>query len=486
MYRTVAQLDSLTSALANWFPQLCTRTKLPERSVQGRDVFALRMRSGSGTDRRGVLLVGGTHSRELMNPDALVELAVDLVVSRLNGTDIVYGGRTWSAQDVKLILETLDVWIVPCINPDGRQHVLTVDGMWRKNLRDNPGTACDGVDLNRNAAILWGVTEGQTSCSPCSDVYAGAGAFSEPETRNVKHLLDTQSIHTFADVHSYSELVLYPWGHAFNQSTDPARRFTTLPTGTCAPIGVPGYQEYITVRDQQRFETVAGRIVDAIAAVRGRAYTPQTGRALYATTGTQSDYAYSRHIANPALGKTYGFTFETGPRAATIEESFHPADPTLIKRDAKSGLLALAQQSICAFDLIGLKLLGRRNEVDALRTVRDDALAKTEAGREWITLIERVELPLAPLLLNDERLAAKAAKLLARAGQLVTDAKDQVGDGEIDLGLDLVRELDARGEAEDGEARADLKAVSALLERLRGLTPAEVVEHLTSRGPRDG
>ncbi|MCX5328965.1 MULTISPECIES: M14 family zinc carboxypeptidase [unclassified Streptomyces] len=486
MYRTVAQLDSLTSTLANWFPQLCTRVRLPERSVQGRDVFALRMRSGSGTDRRGVLLVGGTHSRELMNPDALVELAVDLVVSRLNGTDIVYGGRTWSAQDVKLILETLDVWIVPCINPDGRQHVLTVDGMWRKNLRDNPGTACDGVDLNRNAAILWGVTEGQTSCSPCSDVYAGPGAFSEPETRNVKHLLDTRTIHTFADVHSYSELVLYPWGHAFNQSTDPAQRFTTLPTGTCAPIGIPGYQEYITVRDQQRFETVAGRIVDAIAAVRGRAYTPQTGRALYATTGTQSDYAYSRHIANPALGKTYGFTFETGPRAATIEDSFHPADPTLIKRDAKSGLMALAQQSICAFDLIGLKLLGRRNEVDALRTVRDDALAKTEAGREWITLIERVELPLAPLLSKDERLAAKAAKLLARAGQLVTDAKEQVGDGEIDLGLDLVRELDARGEAEDGEVRADLKAISALLDRLRGLRPAEVVEHLTSRGPRDG
>ncbi|MES5820725.1 M14 family zinc carboxypeptidase [Streptomyces sp. RG80] len=486
MYRTVAQLDSLTAALANWFPQLCTRTRLPERSVQGRDVYALRLRSGTGTNRRGVLLIGGTHSRELMNPDALVELAVDLVVSRLNGTDVVYGGRTWSAQDVRLILETLDVWIVPCINPDGRHHVMTVDGMWRKNLRDNPGTACDGVDLNRNAAILWGVTEGQTSCSPCSDVYVGPGAFSEPETRNVKHLLDTQTIHTFADVHSYSELVLYPWGHAFNQSTNPAQRFTTLPTGTCAPIGVSGYQEYITVRDQQRFETVAGRIVDAIAAVRGRAYTPQTGRALYATTGTQSDYAYSRHIADPAQGKTYGFTFETGPRAATLEESFHPADPTLIKRDAKSGLIALAQQSICAFDLIGLKLLGRRSEVDALRTVRDEALAKTEAGREWITLIERVELPIAPVLLDDERLAAKAAKLLAHAGQLATDTDQQFGDEEADLGLDLLRDLDARCGAEDGAVHTDLKAVSALLERLRGRSSAEMLKHLTTQGPRDG
>ncbi|NNN31420.1 hypothetical protein HLK59_13805 [Streptomyces sp. S3(2020)] len=157
----------------------------------------------------------------------------------------------------------------------------------------------------------------------------------------------------------------------------------------------------------------------------------------------------------------------------------------LIKRDAKAGLIALAQQSVCAFDLIGLKLLGRTSEVDALRTVRDEALAKTEAGREWITLIERIELPIAPLLLDDERLAAKAGKLLARAGQLVTDTKEQVGDGEVDLGLDLLRDLDTRGGADSSDLRADLKAVSALLERLRGLSSPEVLKHLTSRGPRN-
>lgn len=83
-------------------------------------------------------------------------------------------------------------------------------------------------------------------------------------------------------------------------------------------------------------------------------------------------------------------------------------------------------------------------------------------------------------------MAGKAAKLLARAGQLMTDAKERVGDGEIDLGLDLVRELDARGGAENDDVRADLKAVGALLERMRGLSSAEVLEHLTSRGPRDG
>jgi hypothetical protein len=69
-------------------------------------------------------------------------------------------------------------------------------------------------------------------------------------------------------------------------------------------------------------------------------------------------------------------------------------------------MLALAQESICAFDLIGLQQLNRRTEVDTLRRVRDDVLASTEAGRDWITLVERVELPVASLLFTDEDLAA--------------------------------------------------------------------------------
>jgi hypothetical protein len=245
MYRTIGQLDSLTQLLAQFFPQLCTRIQLPESSVQGRPIYALRLRAGDGENRRGVLLVGGTHSRELMNPDLLIELAVDLVVSYLTGNDLVLGGRTWPASDLKLILDTLDLYLLVCMNPDGRHHVMTVDDMWRKNLRDNPNTPCDGVDLNRNLDILWGVTQGQTSCNPCTDVYAGPSAFSEPETRNVKHLLDTYRIDCFADVHSYSELVLYPWDHAPTQTTNPAQVFTTLPSGTCQPIAVPNYQEYM-------------------------------------------------------------------------------------------------------------------------------------------------------------------------------------------------------------------------------------------------
>jgi hypothetical protein len=91
---------------------------------------------------------------------------------------------------------------------------------------------------------------------------------------------------------------------------------------------------------------VAEQIVKAIAEVRGRAYTPQTGFGLYGTTGTHDDYVYARHIADPNLRKTYGYTFETGPFVGNARDSFHPADPEPVKRDTKSGLLALMQECV--------------------------------------------------------------------------------------------------------------------------------------------
>jgi murein tripeptide amidase MpaA len=482
MYRTVAQLDNLTAALAGWFPGYFTRFRLPNDSIQGRPVYALRMRAGGGEDeRRGVLLVGGTHARELMNPDAIVELAVDLLVSHYNGSDIVYEKRTWAANDIRVLVESLDLWMLPCLNPDGREYVMTTDDMWRKNRRNNPRSDCDGVDLNRNLDILWGVTNG-ASCNPCADIFCGRSAFSEPETKNVKHLLDTYRIDCFADVHSYSELILHPWGHAVTQTTDTTQRFTGLPSGTCAPIGVRGYQEYMPPRDLLRFETVGDRIVQAIHDVRGRSYTRQAGIDLYATTGTHSDYVYSRHIADPSLRKTYGYTFETGPWQGSVPESFHPADPEPIKRDAKSGMISLAQQCVCAIELIGSRFLGGEKEVSALRRVRDELLGTTKAGREWITLFERVQTPLIPALLADEEMSSEAARLIEAAGRMLEDDEAVLPDEEVERGLSLVRRLAKKSESR--EVRADVEAVAGRLTELRGRTTRDAVQALMERGPK--
>jgi hypothetical protein len=358
---------------------------------------------------------------------------------------------------------------------------MTVDDLWRKNRRDNPDTPCDGVDLNRNLDLLWGVTEGQTSCSPCSDVFCGPSAFSEPETRNVKYLLDNYRINCFADVHSFSELILYPWGHAPTQTVDPSKRFTNLPSGTCTPIVDATYEEYMNPQDLLRFETVGQRIVDAIKAVRGRVYTSEPGLGLYATTGTHSDYVYGRHIADPSLNKTYGYTFETGPSVGDARESFHPADPTLIKRDAKSGMIALAQQCVCAIDLIGTQLLGRETEVESLRRVRDDLLGTTEAGRGWIALFERAQGRLVATAIGDEQLAAEAAALLERAAAAVEDDKAIVTDEDVKRGQALLRELAERSEID--EVKRDLETVIDQISQMAGQTSREVIETLMTSGP---
>ena len=482
MYRTVAQLDSVTNILSSWFPAVFHREQLPETSIQGRPVWALRMRAGGGGGgRRAVLLVGGTHARELMNPDAIAELAIDLLVSYVNGTNVTYGGRTWQASDIQWILESLDIWMVFCANPDGREYVMTVDDLWRKNRRDNPNTPCDGVDLNRNADFVWGVTQGQTSCNPCSDVYVGASAFSEPETRNIRSLLNTYPINTFADVHSFSELILYPWGHAPTQTTDPSKRFTTLPTGTCTTIGVPGYQEYMPPRDLQRFQTVGNQIRSDINAVRGRLYTNQSSIALYPTTGTQSDYVYSRHIANPALQKTYGYTFETGPATPDVRESFHPADPTLIKRDAKAAMLSLIQQSVCAIELIGIQFLKGTDAVTSTRRVRDESLSSTPAGREWIALGESILSEVGLMLLEDRELSQEAAGLLEIATKRLQDERTSITYDEVARAQELIKRVASKSESR--QLHSDLQTVSDALARMEGQTITDVLNTLARQGP---
>ena len=237
-------------------------------------------------------------------------------------------------------------------------------------------------------------------------------------------------IDVFVDVHSYSELVLYPWGHALNQTTNPAQNFTTLASGTCAPLNPPTYKEYIPATDLTRFQTVARRVVDSVHAVRGRTYTPEPVHSVYSsgTSGTSSDYVYSRHRANPALHKTYGFAFETGNSTGNYREDFHPSDPTRlasIKQEAKTAILTLIQQSICAIEFVGehLSVTAAKSDkfstVEALRNVRDDTLGTTEAGQAWIDLFERLQAPALGVVLADETLKAEAVALFERAAELV-------------------------------------------------------------------
>jgi murein tripeptide amidase MpaA len=483
MYRTVAQLDAALETLVTTRPDLCSRIRLGD-SIEGRPIYALRLRAGGGANRRGILIVGGMHARELMNPDAIIELAFDLAQAYASQTGLAYGGAEWSALDVRVMMETLDIWMLPCTNPDGRNHVMQSDRLWRMNRRDNPGTTCEGVDVNRNCDFMWRVIGPTTVCNPCSNTqsFVGSLPFSEPESQNIHLLCDAHRINVFVDVHSFSEFVLYPWGHAPTQTTQMFPRFTDLNFGFCRPLDPPGHREYMSPADQLRYQTVAGRVADAIRAVRGSNYVLKTIYEVYdgTTTGTSTDYVYSRHIVNSALQKTSAFAFETGPATNNILLSFQPTDPEPIKLDTKAGLVSLIFQSVCAIEFIGSTL--QDGTVQPIRDARDELLAPSEKGRGWIELVNSVQVELLGIVLSDKAVTKRAMTLLRRVQKLVAKRdKATVSAGDVQDGIAFLESLGSR--ARSPEVRKAISIINRQLKKAAGQTVETILKKLAKSNP---
>ena len=206
---------------------------------------------------------------------------------------------------------------------------------WRKNLRDNTHTGvtpipdvdesvdpgCDGVDLNRNYQFEWGAPLGATGplfpgfCyaeGPNNDVYNGPvdtvdqdedgrlnedhvdgkdddadglvdedwmGGNSEPETKFIQDMTEmnddnedgASEFKSTLTWHSYSELVLWPWGH-------------------CTDCYAPD-DEYLVYHGQ-----VMGQMTD---------YAAMQSSDLYPTTGDFCDWHYGVH-------NSYCYTMEIG------------------------------------------------------------------------------------------------------------------------------------------------------------------------------
>merc|ERR1711911_567219 len=100
------------------------------------------------------------------------------------------------------------------------------DRMWRKTTTKYENDICQGTDANRNWDFHWG--EEGASDSSCSQTYHGPEAFSEVEARNVRDFLlaHKDQVKYFQTLHSYSQLILFPWGYTEDNAPAP----THLPT----------------------------------------------------------------------------------------------------------------------------------------------------------------------------------------------------------------------------------------------------------------
>jgi carboxypeptidase T len=460
-YLSTAAIEGAVQYLASAYPALFQLITLPEQSVEGRTIHALKLANGSGPGRRGVLFLGGVHARELVNPDALITLATRMCQSYTNNTDIVLGGKTYPASTVKLIVDTMDVFMLPLVNPDGRTYVQAPSGdpWWRKNRRVNAGSPCRGVDLNRNFDFLHASDIG-TSDNECTEIFHGPGAFSEPETRNVRWMLDTfDNVRGMIDVHSFSELVLHPWGDDDTQTTDTAQNFQNPAfDGLRGNPGDTIYREYMVASDRDWFVNAGNAVRDAIAVVRGHTYTVEPAVLLYPTSGTSKDYSYSRHIVDTGKAKVFSYTLETG-------QEFQPpdAEAAQVINEVCAGLLQFSLSVLCLVESVAADAL-TEVEMGTLRTFRDDVLAKSAVGRQYLAQLVRHTPELVDVFAANESLRTRFAGLLREAGPVIAN-----GEGER-VSEELARDADAfvatlgRGQERSAlgktldRLRADLKA----------------------------
>ncbi|KAL6067922.1 hypothetical protein STEG23_022538 [Scotinomys teguina] len=122
------------------------------------------------------------------------------------------------------LLDRMTFYILPVFNVDGYIWSWTQqqsnfrsssarNRMWRKNRSKNQNSTCIGTDLNRNFDVSW--DSSPNTKNPCLDVYRGPAPESEKETKAVTNFIRSHlnSIKAYITFHSYSQMLLFPYGY---------------------------------------------------------------------------------------------------------------------------------------------------------------------------------------------------------------------------------------------------------------------------------
>lgn len=263
-YHNYSELTQKIQELANNYPNLLKVTSVG-KSTEGREIWALRI-SGNlaqADNLPAIIYMGGHHAREHLSVELPLYYAEYFLSEYTKGNPRIVN-----------LLNGRDVHIIPAVNPDGLEYDIASGSykLWRKNRsRNNDGTY--GVDLNRNYGYQWGT--GGSSGNTSSETYKGPRAFSEPETVAIKNYVEShQNISTLLTFHTFSELILFPWGYKY--------------------AGID------TLRDQQVHQKMAEKMAE------WNHYSPQQSSSLYQASGDTTDWAYGEH-------KIISFTFELDP-----------------------------------------------------------------------------------------------------------------------------------------------------------------------------
>lgn len=206
----VAQLDSMKIL----YPNLITEKQAIGYSIENRPIWMVKISDNPDLNENEpqVLYTALHHAREPQGMMAVIYYMYYLLEKYGFDPEVTY------------LVNNREIYFIPVVNPDGYEYNRTTNpnggGMWRKNRRNN-GTSY-GVDLNRNYGpySYWDASNGGSSTSPSSDTYRGTAPFSEPETATIRDFLLTKGIKACLNYHTYSNLLIYPYGALSRETPD--------------------------------------------------------------------------------------------------------------------------------------------------------------------------------------------------------------------------------------------------------------------------
>ena len=214
-FYTLAEVYANLDSMFAQYPNIITQRFSIGTTIEGRTIYAVKISDNPNVNESEpqVFYNALIHARE---PQAMMTVMYYMYYLLENyGTD----------PEATYLVNNREIYFQPIVNPDGYEYNRTTNpnggGMFRKNRRLN-SDGSRGVDLNRNFGYMWGYNNSGSSNIPSDETYRGTSAFSEPETQAMRNFVNTKTFKTTLNYHTYSNLLLYPWGYVSTQTPDNA------------------------------------------------------------------------------------------------------------------------------------------------------------------------------------------------------------------------------------------------------------------------
>ncbi len=348
-YKQYSEIDAKLTSLVAENPAIASRFVLGTNTVENRQIYGIKITGpATGAPKPQLMIEGTQHAREWIA--AMVPMFVADQLIQFYGSDPL----------ITDIVNRAEIHIVPVSNPDGYVYSWLNSGtrLWRKNRRNN-NNGSFGVDNNRNWGYQWGGVG--SSGVGSSDVYRGPSAFSEPETRAIRdYITGLANLRAHLDWHSYSQLVLWPWGYTDTATTPDEAQFNRFgqamrtaifsATGTPYTAGAIGPTLYIADGNINDWVYGVRNVMTYIIEMRDTGATGfQLPAAQIIPTATEN-FAAWKILATQAVNPI-DFTAVSAPTAAlrlapinlsatltpTLKTAINPASPRVLYRVGNSG-----------------------------------------------------------------------------------------------------------------------------------------------------